>query len=309
MTAQTRVESRRRMTESEVLDLFESCSNKGKWGPDDELGTLNYITPAKVIEAGREVVSGRVVSIAHDLGTVASKKIPSPMVHRMLYVGPDPVGCADSIEIGAHSFAITHLDAKAHVWYQGRLYNGRSAKDEVQADGLHFGSVYASREGIVTRGVLLDVARARGVDWLSPDQGVWPDDLEAAESLAGVRVEPGDAVIVRVGLGAREAVEGPEDPTVRAGIVAECLPWFHERQIALYSGDCIEQIPQPYAGVSQPLHMIGFGAMGLNLLDIAAVEPLAAVCHELGRYHFMLTFAPLRIPGGTASPVNPLCIF
>lgn len=309
MTPEGQAVRPRPMTEDEVLALFASCSNRGRWGEQDELGTLNYITEAKRIEAAQEVVLGRVISMAHDLETVASTKLPYPMVHRMLYVGPDAIGCADSIEIASHSFAITHLDALAHVYYQDRLYNGRSVRDVVQADGLHFGSVHAVRDGIVTRGVLLDVARARGVSWLGPHEGVWPADLEAAESLAGVRVESGDAVIVRVGLGAREDVEGAEDPTVRAGLVAECLPWLHERQVALYSGDCIEQLPQPYPGVSQPLHMIGFGAMGLALLDIAAVEPLAAMCQALSRYHFMFLCAPLRIPGGTCSPVNPLCVF
>jgi kynurenine formamidase len=145
--------------------------------------------------------------------------------------------------------------------------------------------------------------------WLNPGEPVWPEDLDAAERLAGVKVMSGDAVFVRVGLSKREAAEGPEDPSRRAGLTAECLPWLHEREVAVYSGDCIEMLPQPYERLASPLHQIGLVAMGLSILDVPELEELAETCRSLSRYEFMVTYAPLRVLGGTGSAVNPICLF
>ena len=127
--------------------------------------------------------------------------------------------------------------------------------------------MYAQRGGIVTRGVLLDVAGARGVPFLTPGEAVTSDDLTAAERSSGTTVRTGDAVFVHVGLERREAEQGLEDPSVRAGLDASCLPWLHTREVAVYSGDCVDQIPFPSAAVPLPLHQIGLVAMGLVLLD------------------------------------------
>ena len=298
------------MAEAEVIALFDQCSNRGRWGPDDELGTLNYITPEKRLAAIRLVETGQVVSIAMDIDVVRSSKNPDPAIHRMLYIEhTDPSGASDVTEIAPHGYAVTHLDGVGHANFRGAMYNGRRAEDEVLSSGLRFGSVLAAKDGIVTRGVLLDVAASRGVDWLTVDDGVWPEDLEAAERLAGTRVTRGDAVFVHVGLAPREAVEGPEDPGHRAGLMAECLPWLHEREVAVYSGDCIEKIPLPYTELTGPLHQIGLASMGLTLLDNVALEELAATCRALGRHEFLVVAAPLRIPGGTGAALNPLCIF
>lgn len=298
------------MSESAALMLFDTCSNRGRWGPDDELGTLNYITAEKRLEALRHATLGRVVSIGKDVDVVRSLKNPDPAVHRMLYLAHvEPSGSADVLEIAPHGLAVTHMDAIGHANFNGAMYNGRRAADEVLPSGLRFGSMLKAKDGVVTRGVLLDVAASRNVNWLTDDEGVWPADLDAAERLAGARVTRGDAVFVRVGLGAREAAEGPEDPERRAGLMAECMPWLHEREVAVYAGDCIERIPPTYKSLPGPLHQIGLAAMGLSLLDNVELEELTATCRDLGRYEFLLVYAPLRIPGGTGSPVNPLCIF
>jgi kynurenine formamidase len=290
--------------------LFDVCSNRGRWGSDDELGTLNYITAEKRLEALSLVTVGRVVSIGKDVDVVRSLKNPEPAVHRMLYVAhADPFGSADVIEIAPHGLSVTHMDALGHANFKGAMYNGRRADEEVLPSGLRFGSMLAGKDGVVTRGVLLDVAASRNVGWLTVDEGVWPEDLDAAERLAGTRVSRGDAVFVRVGLGAREAAEGPEDPDRRAGLMAECMPWLHDREVAVYAGDCIERIPPVYESLPGPLHQIGLVAMGLSLLDNIELEELTGTCRELGRSEFLVAYAPLRIPGGTGSPVNPLCIF
>jgi kynurenine formamidase len=295
--------------EPELARLFERCSNIGRWGPDDERGTLNLITPVKRAEAARLVIEGRTVPLGRELRTTPSTANRSPVVHRMLYAGHLPWMCTDTIEVAPHGYAVTHLDALGHVFLDGRVWNGREAAAVVTSDGLQFGSIRAFSEGVFTRGVLLDVAAARGGAWLADDDDVTPADLDRAEELAGVNVGPGDAIVVRIGLAAREAVLGEEDPTRRAGLTPDCLPWIKDRDVAVYSGDCIERRPSPYPAYPLPMHMIGMAAMGLAFLDNLAVEALAVACTELGRSSFLLTCAPVVLDGATGSPVNPLAVF
>jgi kynurenine formamidase len=297
------------MTTDDAEALFNRCSNWGRWGQDDELGTLNYITDAKRIEASRLVRNGRVVSAGHDLSSQAAERNPGPLVHLMLYTGHDATGSADFFGVAPHGFAVTHMDALGHMYWQGSIYNGRRAASVATNGGLTFGSILAQRNGIVTRGLLLDVARARGHDWLEPDAIVTVTDLEGAERAAGVAVGSGDAVFVRVGVEDREKELGRIGSDERAGLGIEAVLWLHERQVAVYSGDCIERLPSPDPSIAMPLHAVGLAAMGLALLDNPRLAELTATCQELGRNDFMLIVAPLRIPGATGSPVNPLCIF
>jgi kynurenine formamidase len=295
--------------EDEVVALFTECSNRGRWGDDDELGTLNYITPAKRVQAAGLVRTGRFVSLGRDIDTVQSAVNPQPAIHQMLFYNRHSLTCVDSIALGIHGNATTHLDALGHIFWGECLYNGRQQADVVTPGGLLYANIMAQKEGIFTRGVLLDVAAARGVAWLTPEQSVTPQDLEAAEAASGMRVEPGDAVVVHIGLEARERVEGPENPSVRAGLDAGAVRWLHQRQVAVFTGDCFERIPQPYRRVPLPLHQVGLVAMGLVLLDNPTLVELVRVCNRLGRAEFLLTAAPLRIPNGTGSPVNPIAGF
>jgi kynurenine formamidase len=295
--------------EDEVVALFTECSNRGRWGDDDELGTLNYITPAKRVQAAGLVRTGRFVSLGRDIDTVQSAVNPQPAIHQMLFYNRHALTCVDSIALGIHGNATTHLDALGHIFWGERLYNGRNQAEVVTPGGLLYANIMAQKEGIFTRGVLLDVAAARGVPWLTPDQSVTPVDLEAAEQASGLDIEPGDAVVVHVGLEARERVEGAEDPRVRAGLDAAAVRWLHQRRVAVFTGDCFERIPQPYRRVPLPLHQVGLVAMGLVLLDNPTLSELVRVCASLGRAEFLLTAAPLRIPNGTGSPVNPIAGF
>ena len=297
------------MPENEVVELFTECSNRGRWGDDDELGTLNYITAEKRVQAAGLVRSGRFVSLGRDIDTVQSAVNPQPAIHQMLFYNRHSLTCVDSIALTIHGNATTHLDALGHIFWGERLYNGRRQADVVTPGGLLYANIMAQKEGIFTRGVLLDVAAARGVSWLTPDQSVTPKDLEAAEKANGSRVEPGDAVVVHVGLEARERAEGPEDPRVRAGLDAAAVRWLHQRQVAVYTGDCFERIPQPYRRVPLPLHQVGLVAMGLVLLDNPVLTDLVQACKKMRRSDFLLMAAPLRIPNGTGSPVNPIAGF
>lgn len=293
--------------ETALRALFARCSNWGRWGPDDELGTLNLITPEVVLRAGAEIREGRTVSMADDL-TLDGPASPRPTVHFMVYGGPHSQSALDFIGLVPHGF-VTHLDALGHYSFDGFVYNGRPLDEALGSAGLQFASILAQRDGIVTRGVLLDVAAARGTDWLEAGDYVTVDDLDAAERLTGGRVEPGDAVVVHVGLEARQRVRGPEDPRLRTGLDAASVAWLHDRQVSLYTGDCIERLPYPSAAMPMPLHSIALVSMGLVLLDCPRLATLTEVARELGRSTFLFTCAPIRVPGGTGSPVNPVAVF
>lgn len=290
-------------------EIFSELSNQGRWGADDERGTLNYITSAKVREALALVRSGRVVSIGRDLDTVSGPSNPRPVVHQLLYAGHHAESTLDFVGIAPHGFSVTHLDAVGHVYFQGEMYNGRAAAAEVDRFGMRFGSIQAMAEGVVTKGVLLDVAAAMGVDYLDPGAMIGPAELEAAEDYWGVTAERGDAVVVRSGRMVHEAGENPPQPGERAGLDIGAVRWLHNREVAVYGGDCIEKLPSPYPGLDLPLHSLGLAGMGLALLDWPDTEVLRSVCLAEGRAEFVLMMAPLRLRGGTGSAVNPLCIF
>jgi len=297
-------------TEAELDELFDALDNAGRWGEGDELGTLNFITDQKRLAAASLVRCGRALSLARDLDTVQSGINPSPVRHTMCYQSHYPIGAVDALTLDMHGFALTHLDAVAHVYRDQDVYNRRKAADVALPSGLTFGDMLAQKNGIFTRGVLLNIAAARGQPWLEPDEGVYAADLDAAERRQGVRVESGDCIFVYTGLQKREASEGPESLAERVGIMPDAIRWMHEREIAVYSGDCVDAFPNPYgARYAIYFHAIALAAMGLILLDIPALEPLVEVCAELERSDFLVTMAPLRIRGGTGSPVNPIALF
>lgn len=297
------------MTEEEVLGLFETCSNVGRWGPDDEMGTLNLITPDKRLTALRSVREGAVVPLGARLALGRSAQIPPSAV---LAVRQDPRSAVDALTLNVHGYETTHLDALGHVLFEGRMWGGRRADAEVRADGLGFGSIDAAASvGVVTRGVLLDIAGARGVTYLAVSDGIGVADLEAAEARAGVSVEPGDVVFVRSGHALRLADEGGvhDEFAPHEGVLPEILPWLHARDAAMYAGDCIERRPTPYPRLPLPFHQVACVAMGLWLLDCPDLEALRTACSVHRRSEFTIVIAPLRVPGGTGSAVNPLALF
>ena len=297
-------------SEKELDSLFDDVNNAGRWGADDELGTLNFITPEKRVAAASLVKTGKAMSLARDLETLQSPNNPQPVRHTMCYQSHYPIGAVDAICIDMHGFSLTHLDAVAHVYRDQDIYNNRKAADVAMPTGLTFGDILTQKDGMFTRGVLLNIAAVRGVDWLAPDEGVFAADLTAAEERQGLKVESGDCIFVYTGLQKREAEQGPENLGERVGIMPDAIKWMHEREIAVYSGDCVDAFPNPYgARYAIYFHAITLAAMGLILLDIPALEPLVEVCEELNRSDFLLTMAPLRLKGGTGSPANPIAVF
>ena len=189
------------------------------------------------------------------------------------------------------------------------MYNGRPASEvgsDTKATSLN---IDIAQNGGVTRGILLDIAKVKGKKWLDAGEAVFVDDLEAAEKAAGVRVEEGDGLTLRLGWFKRRLEEGPP-VSGRPGLHAETLPWLRERGVSIVSGDASQDVdPSGYPKLGLPVHKVGIVGMGLWLIDAANFEETARVCRELKRWEFMFTVAPLRFHNATGSPVNPLAIF
>jgi kynurenine formamidase len=292
-----------------VAEFHRSLSNWGRWGPDDQLGTLNTITPAKRTAAAGLVASGHAVSCARPLPTEPAVDNPKPVLHHMIGTASEGYG-GDFFGMAPHGYSVSHIDALCHIFHQGRIYNGAPA-ERVTAHGAEALSIDALRDGIVSRGILLDVPGRRGVPWLEAGEPIHPQDLEEAERAAGVRVEPGDVLFVRTGRWALREERGPWDPHESlAGLQAACLPWLRERDVAALGSDGVSDVVPSRSGAFRlPIHSVAIVAMGLHLLDNLDLEDLARACRAAARWEFLVTIAPLVLVGGTASPVNPIALF
>jgi kynurenine formamidase len=293
----------------EIRTLHRTLSNWGRWGDHDQLGTLHWITPEKRIAAARLVRSGRPVSCSRALPTEPAADNDRPVAHQMLGTAPDGWG-GDSFQVASHGYAVSHIDALCHIFHDGRLYNGYPI-ERVTAHGTLELSIDALRDGIVSRGVLLDIPALRGTPWLEAGDAILPEDLEQAETAAGLRIEAGDVLFVRTGRWSLRAARGPWNPRERlAGLQASCLPWLSERRIAALGSDGVSDVvPSQVDGFALPIHSVAIVAMGLHLLDNLDFDALAQACREEGRWEFQLVIAPLILERGTASPVNPIALF
>jgi kynurenine formamidase len=221
-------------------------------------------------------------------------------------------GAGDYLGVAYHGYVVTHIDALSHVFWNGKMYGGHSSDLVTSGSGATKQGIETLFRGVVTRGVLLDVAGLRGKDWLEPGEPVSPEDLEGCEAEHGVRVDEGDVLLMRTGYGRKVRGRGRDDVANagRAGWHAACLPWFRERGVAAIACDTAQDaMPSGYEKVRSPIHSVGIVAMGLWLVDNCDLEPLAEICNRLGRYEFLFTLAPLRWTGATGSPANPLATF
>ena len=319
-------------TQAEVLAYFDTLSNWGRWGDDDELGTLNLITPEKRRQAASLVREGITVG--------CSKRIPwnGPLeeifgampVNHMIQsgeryaLGDNPEHpmfpgvkmvefAAESISFVFHGALFTHIDGLAHVFFNAQMYNGRSAALVKAADGATVMSSEIMQDGIVSRAILYDIPKLRGVDALEPGTTVMPEDLEEFEEAHGVRAEPGDILLLRTGYaGQIDALQpGEAPPEGNGGWGVGSTPWLHERGAAVIGSD-VATDAQPhgdYPETSLPVHQVALVAMGLRLIDNAHLERLAETCNRLNRWEFSFSINPLRLQNGTGSPVNPIATF
>ncbi len=300
-------------TEDEVRSWFQTCSNWGRWGPDDNAGTINLITPEKRQQAAGLVKSGRAVSLSFPWNTVGGPGNWNPAQH---YLRTLRDAAVDYIGILFHGYATTHIDALCHIFWEGKIYNGKPAED-VTSMGARSGSVDAWSNGITTRGVLIDIPKFRGVDYVSLDRPVRGWEIEAAAEKQGVPLESGDALLVHSGRAAFYVGNPDAAPGARPqpGLHADVCPVLKKHDIALLGWDQLDARPSGYEMFENPIraggpvHVLAIVYMGMPLLDNACLEPLAAACAEEGRYEFLLTVNPLHIRGGTGSPVNPIAIF
>ncbi|MCA2245458.1 cyclase family protein [Mycobacterium sp. WUMAC-067] len=324
-------------TDSQVGRYVEDLKNWGRWGPDDQLGTLNLIRPEQLAAAARLVTEGRTVSCARDL--VTAYRHPDNCAQMYYVASGEGANRADGVpptalgrgDLGSavefvglvyHGTSVTHIDSLAHLFWKGRIYNDRSSALVTSEHGALFGAVTTMSDGIVGRGVLLDVPRAEGVAALDGGRAVTPDDLEATAAAQGVTVGPGDIVLLRTGrwnaeVHAPEATPSYTDPHdqarwgQRAGWHPACMPWLREREVAVIGCDGPQEaLPPPYPTVeSAMIHVHALYAMGMPLIDNCDLEQLSAVCAELGRWEFQFLVLPLRVVGGSGSPVNPVAVF
>lgn len=305
------------LTADDVNALVTQVSNWGRWGDEDERGALNLITDRKRADAASLVQDGTAVSCSHPLPVAPTIENPVPVQHCMLAAGDLPEGTiapgmsytADYFAIGCHGFATTHLDALCHFVVDGKLYNGFDGTD-VTSIGANRNSVMAAADGLTSRGVLLDVPSLHGADWLELGHRITRSELEQAEQRQGVTVEEGDILVVATGRDARRAELGPWSPEEGfAGLAADCLPWLHERGVAVLGCDGVsDAIPGAIGDWAMPIHQIGITYIGLHLIDNMRLDRLLEACRARDRWAFFLTMAPLPLERGTGSPLNPVAI-
>jgi kynurenine formamidase len=307
-----------------IRETGKRCRNWGRWGPDDERGTLNYITPDAIVEAARLVRRGAVFSLAIPFNA-KGPQINQPRrfnpIHRMMITGPDcttgaitfpgGVGFSDDMVIMPLQCA-TQWDALSHCFEDGRMYNGYDA-NEVSSRGAKRNGIDKIANGVAARGVLLDMPRMKGVEWLEPGYAITADDLDAALAAQRVTVRSGDALLVRTGhitlctdRGGWGTYAGGDAP----GLSFHTADWIHQHRIAAVATDTwgMEVRPNEIAGSFQPLHQVAIPNMGLTIGEIFFLDDLAEDCARDGVYEFFFVAAPLPITGAVGSPINPLAI-
>ncbi|MGY0492554.1 cyclase family protein [Streptomyces sp. WG-D5] len=303
---------------AEFHDIAKRVNNWGRWGEADEIGTLNLVTDTVVREAAAEVRTGRRVALALPLKEdgVQSGLIPGRInpLHTMVQInqqifGPDTVATSDdAVTMGLQ--AATHWDALTHVSHSGRLYNGRAA-DTITAHGGSEFSGIDKAPYIVSRGVLLDVAAAKGLDRLPGDHAVTPEDLDEAAEFGRVTVRSGDIVLVRTGqvqvyLAGDKNGYGYPSP----GLSVRTPEWFHGRDVAAVANDTLtfEIFPPEIENLWLPVHALDLVEMGMLQGQNWNLESLSTACGEVGRYSFLLSAMPEPFKGATGTPVAPVAI-
>lgn len=297
------------VTQAEYDRWQTELSNWGRWGKDDELGTLNLINQAKRKQALALAKEGFTVSLARDASAIKELDNPCPIEWELTTDAPGTV--TDRIAYPCiHGPGTTHLDSFAHMFFDGKMWNGYSRNLITKQGGAAKNSILTMKNGIVTRGVLYDIPRLKGVPYLEPGTRIFPEDLEAWERKAGVKVTAGDALVLRWGKWARRAKVGPQAGDEAAGLDNTVIPWLKKRDIGLLVWETAGYVPQPPGDLPRnALHNFVLEILGVHILDRADLEALSEAAAARKRWDFMLTVAPLPIPNGTGSPVNPLAIF
>ncbi|HEY1595421.1 MAG TPA: cyclase family protein [Thermoleophilaceae bacterium] len=304
------------MTNAEFRALYAQVSTWDHFGETSERGALNYLTPESVVSAAELVLTGVTVTLSRPVDDERRVDNPTPADHHMTMLTDVDIGSGslrfakDYVGLDYHNEGHSHVDAFCHVAFDGCLYGGARA-EHVTNRGADIGAIDLLEDGLVGRGVLLDIPRSRGVDWIEPGEYVFREDLEAAERDQRVEVRPGDILLVRTGHARRLAELGPWDTqATKSGLHPDTAPFVKERCVAALGSDGNnDAAPGAVAGVSFPMHVLALNAMGVHLLDYLQFEDLAPYCEDELRWEFLFVAAPLRIDRGTGSPLNPIAIF
>jgi len=300
------------LTKTGIDRMMKELSNWGRWGKDDQLGAMNLITPAKRKQAAALVKEGVSISLAHDTNTQTALDNPQPYEHSMTLSGIGNRGqfSLDKIGVSFHGYQHTHLDALCHMFWQGKMYNGFS-QEKVTKEGASKLSIANLKQGVFTRGILIDLPKLKGVAYLEPGTAIYPEDLEAWEKKTKIKVTPGDVIFVRTGRWARRSAVGPWDVSRNsAGLHASCANWIRQRDVAIIGSDVASDLlPSGIEGVSHPIHQLVLVAMGVYIFDNCDLEALSEACDKRNRWDFLLTASPIAVAGGTGSPLNPIATF
>jgi len=298
-----------RVTKEDIAKWMTDLSNWGRWGKDDQRGTLNLITAEKRKQALRLVRDGTAVSLAHTLDKEQFPDNPRPLGQQMVL---DAGGHAmDLYTIWYHGSTITHIDSLCHYSFEGKIYNGFARSAIAQGPGCPQNGVEHQKMGIMTRGILVDLPLLKTVPYLEPGTPVYPADLEAWEKYAGIKIGSGDAVFLRTGRWVQRAQKGPWNVAANAaGWHAAVMPWLKQRDVALLGNDGVNDVqPSGIDGNVRPIHQLAIVAMGLPLVDVMDLAAAAETAARLKRWEFLVTAAPVPVPGGTGFPLNPIATF
>lgn len=306
--------------QQEFDQMFEQVKNWGRWGPDDRLGAANLITQEKRKQAAALVKHGLVIGLGHPLMTERAQDNYAPLEIMAGGVTGDDSGQqihGEGIKLFTHGEAHAHMDTLCHFAYKGRVYNGYSNKEEFTAKGCAKLGAENYKDGIVTRGILIDLPRLKNVPYLEPGTPIFVEDLEAWEKKAGVTIATGDAIFVRTGRWVRRAKLGPWNLIdSQAGIHASVVPWLKKRGVSFVGSESgFEVVPSQVEGINSqglisiPVHTLLLTAVGIAIFDHQNLDRLAETAAALNRWEFLLTAAPVLVPGGSGSPLNALAVF
>jgi kynurenine formamidase len=295
-----------RTTKEELEGWMKELSNWGRWGKEDELGAPNLITAAKRMQALALAKTGETVSLSHDAILEKAVDAATPFEHQTTVMAERGIA-VERQQVSFHGSTFSHLDALCHIAHEGKLYNGFSFQQVVsEAGGCAKLGITGLKNGIVTRGILLDIPRLKGVPYLEPGTHVYIEDVEAWEKKAGIKVAAGDAIFLRTGRWARRAKNGPFANL--AGFDASFAPFLKRRDIALIGSDGVLDAGT-VPGFPLAVHTVALVALGVNIFDNVDLEALSETAARLNRWEFLLIAAPIPVPSGTGSVINPIAIF
>ncbi len=296
-------------SKDDVNRWMTELSNWGRWGKTDQIGTLNLITADKRRQALKLVRDGVSVSLAHTIDKEKAADNPRPLGQEMTL---DAGGHAmDLYTIWYHGSVITHIDSLCHYSFEGKIFNGFERSVTAFANGCPNNGIENQKNGIMTRGIIVDLPRMKHVPYLEPGTPVYASDLEAWEKYAGIKIGSGDAVFLRTGRWVQRAQKGPWNVAASAaGFHASVMPWLKQRDVALLGNDAVNDVqPSGIDGSPRPIHQLAIVALGLPLIDVMDLDAAADVAARLHRWDFLLTAAAVPVLGGTGFPLNPIATF